>query len=190
MTRKDAWAKYNAKPETKQAKHEWYLAHKQRTLEQQREAYANIPEVAERKRKASAARYEEKKEEIRAYRTSSTGRQLKAVHDAKYYAKNGTQHRARMKNGRFKRKYNLSTEEVDRLIAERNGLCDICHQPAKLGTRLNVDHDHTTGEFRGMLCWSCNVGLGHLGDTTERLREAADYLERGCVNQQFLRLCP
>jgi hypothetical protein len=41
----------------------------------------------------------------------------------------------------------------------------------------NIDHDHTTGELRSLLCFRCNVGLGNFGDSPEILREAAAYLE-------------
>jgi hypothetical protein len=40
-----------------------------------------------------------------------------------------------------------------------------------------VDHDHTTGQVRGVLCFSCNVAIGHLGDSADRVRRAADYLQ-------------
>jgi hypothetical protein len=50
--------------------------------------------------------------------------------------------------------------------------CSIC------GAREDIvgDHDHETGEFRGLLCGRCNVGIGMLGDSPERLRQAAEYL--------------
>jgi hypothetical protein len=42
---------------------------------------------------------------------------------------------------------------------------------------LVVDHDHNTGAVRGLLCHSCNTGLGHLGDSVETLARALDYLQ-------------
>lgn len=178
MSAKDRWARYNAKPETKQAKHEWYLRHKKSILEKQHQDYASKPEVRERKRRASSERYAKSTDKVRAYRASPSARRLKAASDARNYSKNGAQVRKRNMNNKFMRNYGLTQEQIDQLIADRNGLCDICHKPAKTGKKLNVDHDHKTGKFRGMLCWSCNVGLGHLGDTPERLCAAAEYLER------------
>jgi len=42
---------------------------------------------------------------------------------------------------------------------------------------LVVDHDHETGEVRGLVCVGCNSGIGHMGDDPQRLRSAAQYLE-------------
>jgi hypothetical protein len=43
--------------------------------------------------------------------------------------------------------------------------------------RLALDHDHTTGEFRGFLCQKCNQAIGLLNDSPELLRIAAEYIE-------------
>ena len=58
-------------------------------------------------------------------------------------------------------KYKITPEEWDKLYVEQKGRCFICgrHQ-SKEGKRLAVDHDHHTGEIRGLLCMSCNTKLG------------------------------
>lgn len=56
----------------------------------------------------------------------------------------------------------------------RPDLCELCFNPQK--KRLALDHDHKTGKFRGWLCASCNLGIGLLGDTEERIRKAWLYL--------------
>ena len=53
--------------------------------------------------------------------------------------------------------------------------CDCCNQPT---THLVLDHDHTTGLFRGWLCRNCNQGIGKLGDNIEGLMNAIDYLQK------------
>jgi hypothetical protein len=55
--------------------------------------------------------------------------------------------------------------------------CECCMKP-KGGRTLNVDHCHVSGEFRGWLCFSCNVGLGKFGDSIVGLMNAVRYLQR------------
>lgn len=53
--------------------------------------------------------------------------------------------------------------------------CDCCGKETE-PSKLNVDHDHDTGDFRGWLCRRCNLGLGQLGDNIEGLNMAIAYL--------------
>ena len=71
-----------------------------------------------------------------------------------------------------------TVEEVTRLNQEQAGRCKICGGlPTGNHGRLVLDHDHETGEFRGLLCGMCNAALGHMEDDTSRLRAAIEYLE-------------
>ena len=82
-------------------------------------------------------------------------------------------------------KFNLQPGQARTLYEQQNGRCAVCGT-AKLFTAtrrggndsLHIDHNHTTGEIRGMLCMSCNRGIGFLADDPQRLRAAADYIER------------
>lgn len=69
------------------------------------------------------------------------------------------------------RKYGLSVADFVLLDAEDH--CAICGGPSEV-----VDHDHETGEVRGVLCRPCNIGLGHFHDQTERLASAILYLDQ------------
>ena len=55
--------------------------------------------------------------------------------------------------------------------------CDCCGVITD-PTKLHLDHDHVTYEFRGFLCRNCNTGIGSLGDTIEGLVKAINYLKR------------
>ena len=60
---------------------------------------------------------------------------------------------------------------------DKPDFCECCHAPAtdfKKG--LALDHNHTTGEFRGWLCTNCNTGIGKLGDNLQGLERAMEYL--------------
>jgi hypothetical protein len=72
--------------------------------------------------------------------------------------------------------YGLSLEGYDRLFQTQGGLCAAC---GGLPDRkyLCVDHDHTTGKVRGLLCSACNVALGYLRDDPERIAKLKSYIE-------------
>lgn len=79
------------------------------------------------------------------------------------------------------RKYGLTIEEHEQMLAAQDGKCAICGNPPKpdgvrAASRLHVDHDHTTGKVRALLCNHCNRGLGAFGDNPELLTLAATYL--------------
>ncbi len=75
-------------------------------------------------------------------------------------------------------KYGMSMEEYNALRTSQNGVCAICKQPDT--KMLSVDHNHFTGQIRGLLCDPCNRGLGFFRDSPVRLEAACNYLkERG-----------
>ena len=79
----------------------------------------------------------------------------------------------RRQNWRLRTKYGITREELDALVLEQEGRCAICEQPM---ADARIDHDHRTGEVRGLLCHACNIGLGLFGDSPERLQGAAGYV--------------
>ena len=79
--------------------------------------------------------------------------------------------------------FGVSLEQYQRMFVEQNGVCGSCCKPETEVFRgktrwLAVDHCHTTGAIRGLLCGNCNRGVGCFLDTPELLKKAADYLER------------
>ncbi|MFJ1865540.1 endonuclease VII domain-containing protein [Streptomyces sp. NPDC088097] len=83
------------------------------------------------------------------------------------------------RNRTLRRKYGITAAEYDALVAAQNGLCRICLNPPPSDQRgLVVDHCHSTGTVRGLLCNNCNALLGMAADDVARLRSAIDYLER------------
>jgi hypothetical protein len=90
--------------------------------------------------------------------------------------------RARSGASEYNRRYlyGITTAQFDDLLAAQGGKCAICGTsdwPGK-GNRPHVDHCHTGGGVRGILCHFCNLGLGNFRDDPERLRRAIEYLER------------
>ena len=90
-----------------------------------------------------------------------------------YYYKNRDAHADR----RLQRIFDISLADYDNMLEEQGGGCAICGKtPEENGRRLSVDHDHETGEVRGLLCMDCNVSLGRFNDSSERCRQAMLYL--------------
>ena len=77
----------------------------------------------------------------------------------------------------LRNRFGMSLEEYDQMLEKQNGQCKICgtDTPGNKG-RFVVDHNHATGGVRGLLCWSCNVGIGHLRDDPSILLSAFNYL--------------
>jgi hypothetical protein len=76
----------------------------------------------------------------------------------------------------LRRRFGITPEDYDAMFAAQGGVCAICGSPPR-GRRLSVDHDHDTDEVRGLLCSTCNAGIGSMRDDPELLRRAIAYLE-------------
>jgi hypothetical protein len=72
----------------------------------------------------------------------------------------------------LRRRYGLTSAEVDAMIEAQGGTCAVCP-----GEAQHVDHDHETGLVRGILCFNCNQALGIARDVPKTLRALAAYLE-------------
>lgn len=90
-----------------------------------------------------------------------------------------------IRNYHFRTRYGITVDEYEAMLAEQGNVCAVCgesnEQLDKRNGRhrsLHVDHDHKTGNVRGLLCANCNTAIGLSQDSPERLRQMADYLER------------
>lgn len=72
------------------------------------------------------------------------------------------------------RLYGLTREEYKELLDRQNNACAICEETFTAEPR--VDHAHSTGRVRGLLCHGCNVGIGLLRDDITRILRAVTYL--------------
>lgn len=76
----------------------------------------------------------------------------------------------------MKFKYGISVEDY-RALGDK---CMICGSQVS-GQNKHLDHDHKDDHVRGILCGGCNIGTGMFRDSPERLRSAAQYLERDAM---------
>lgn len=104
------------------------------------------------------------------------------------------EHQRRFRNSRpdynharnLQRRYGINADEYQSLLTSQNFSCPICEVEISdiveyKGKRPSVvDHNHETGEVRGILCSKCNLVLGHARESTDILYKAIVYLsERG-----------
>lgn len=85
----------------------------------------------------------------------------------------------------LKKEFGITLEYYYSLLKEQNNVCAICKQPETLWNKrhlrpqnLSVDHCHTTGKIRGLLCNNCNRAIGMLKDNKNVLQAALDYLSK------------
>lgn len=95
---------------------------------------------------------------------------------------------------KLRTKYGLSIDDYNAMLRSQNWVCAICQQPETRNTAtswLSVDHNHDSGKIRGLLCRSCNQGIGALR-STEICRNAVVYLEQAQSNDlmALLRMFP
>jgi hypothetical protein len=76
-------------------------------------------------------------------------------------------------------KYKITTPERDALLESQSSLCGICNKEVGFDSRTaNVDHCHSSGKVRGILCFNCNTAIGSLKDNVDLLNNAIKYLEK------------
>lgn len=151
----------------------WYEKNFERRQEYARQYYLkNRERILEREREHQAS------PEYRAKKVEAATRWAKA---------NPDRVRANQRRSWAKKKYGLTLEEYEAIIARGCAVCGthdgrIVGRRGNLGgtieARLCLDHDHANGKVRDALCHSCNTAIGQMGDDPTRLRAAADYIEK------------
>lgn len=120
------------------------------------------------------------------YRWSSAGHpEAKGVEGKRAYAKaNRSLNKDQLRDRDFRKKYGIDFVEYQRMLVEQNGVCACCERPETRLTdagelrMLSVDHNHTTGAVRGLLCSNCNLVLGYACDDVTVLQKAIGYLRK------------
>ena len=80
------------------------------------------------------------------------------------------------------RKYGITLDQYNLMRAQQNYCCAICNdQEDSVEKKMFVDHNHTTGKIRKLLCTKCNVGIGMLKDSPDIMERAAKYLRESNV---------
>lgn len=78
----------------------------------------------------------------------------------------------------LRRLYGITLEQYNDMLAAQGQRCGLCGEAPATDRRMHVDHDHSTGKLRAILCHQCNLLLGNAQDSIARLQQAISYLER------------
>lgn len=84
----------------------------------------------------------------------------------------------KVKNAKWLRQFGVSFDFVEGLKKQQNYKCAICFSVLGSETKAHIDHCHTTGKVRGILCQKCNQAIGLLMDSVDNLKSAQAYLEK------------
>lgn len=90
------------------------------------------------------------------------------------------------------KQYGITMDQYSQLLVVQKGKCAICgsYNPKGKHKTWHIDHDHRTGEVRGLLCFSCNAMLGHSGDDSSVLLSGLKYLSNPPSRSVLLHLTP
>lgn len=147
----------------KERHHQWYLDNRDRIRAMHRE-YDRIHK--EEKRARQRQRYVEKKSELLA-----KNRAWRIKNKDRFTELNVKNH--------LKRKYGITIERYNEMVVNQNGMCEICRKtPEQIKRKLDVDHNHSNGKVRALLCPRCNCALGHVNDDIELLQKMIDYIKK------------
>lgn len=87
------------------------------------------------------------------------------------------------RNSFLKSKFGITLKDFNKLLESQKGKCAICLKPKdqlvhyKAKQKFGVDHNHLTGQIRGLLCRNCNLGIGNFIESIQILKNAIKYLK-------------
>lgn len=125
------------------------------------------------------------KKKLKSNKYSAAHRTKKREYD-KHYSKTDKSKRTQL-NCHYKRNYDLTLGQVNEMFVKQKGCCAICGiHYSELHRRLDIDHNHITGNVRGLLCHKCNVLMGMVladsGEALDILCSAISYLKNNGVS--------
>lgn len=113
------------------------------------------------------------------YRRRKEVKARTSLYNKKYAEKNPDLMKRKDRKSMLRRFWNMSQEEYDLLLAKQNGTCAICPKTESNPNKsLCIDHCHTTGRIRGLLCDNHNRAMGLFKDSIEDMEKAIEYLKR------------
>lgn len=123
-------------------------------------------------------RYQKNKEKKAIYQKE--WREKNREHVVKYYTEKNKTDKA--KDGKYasklKKNFGLSLDDYNKMFEVQSGRCKICNRhQSELRYRLGVDHNHATGQIRGLLCSACNTLIGRINEDSNIARAMVKYID-------------
>lgn len=118
--------------------------------------------------------YQKHKDEQKAYRARN--RERRAEVHRQWKRRNPERIRRLLRNRDLRRAYGISVDKFEEMLKAQSGNCALCFEP--LLQDKNLDHDHKTGEIRGILHGRCNRLLAFAQDSISKLNAAIKYLDK------------
>jgi hypothetical protein len=116
----------------------------------------------------------------RSYGSHAWCKPCMAEYQLTYKQKKGKEY---FKNYNFMSKYGITLEEAQKMLADQHNSCALCKKEVQFlpgfSNAAHIDHCHSSGKVRGILCGNCNTALGKLGDSVETIKNVLKYLEQG-----------
>ncbi len=131
-----------------------------------RQVKTRSKDITERYQKSAKGQQQRKQ-----FNVSDTNRQIQNRYHRQKYQLNKDWY-----INRNLRKYNITLVEYNDMLDKQGGVCYICHQPS-LTKMLAVDHNHSTGKVRKLLCNRCNTALGLLRENVDVIKNMINYIE-------------
>lgn len=149
----------------KQLKKEYRDKNREQINKKAREAYESNKE---KRRERARQLYDLKKQKKQEYYINNKERILELRRKQK----------ERTKNNHLIKRYGITIEQYDSMLKKQNNKCYICETYVEntKKNRLHVDHDHTTGKVRKLLCMSCNSSLGLIKESEFILKKMIEYI--------------
>jgi len=143
-------------------KNKYYKDNAENKKEYQRNYRLNHPEYKEKNKEYRENNKEKSRQYVKKYREDNRERYLE-----------------NKRKSNLKHKYGITIDEYNEIFEKQKGCCAICntHQ-SELKKALCVDHNHETGEIRGLLCDRCNRVLGFFNDETPLFIQSILYLNK------------
>lgn len=102
----------------------------------------------------------------------------RAEYMRQWHAKNPTKYSEYARKRYLRSEYGLTPAQYQAMVEQQDGKCAICLRAPRGRLPLHVDHSHSDGKIRGLLCSHCNAALGQMRDDVGVLKAAIQYLEQ------------